>query len=119
MTTGVLVNRLLVIALGWTFIFGIVPMPNILSMQSMHMENMVSSPASATDSLIAFSDEADQHTPMPCCDAIGQFSMPCSIPFIASQSYPDIPAGASERVALSLFVFRSIALNLPAPPPKI
>lgn len=92
-------------------------MTNMLSMQNMHMEGMMPSQATAAHSLAIFSGDDDLHTPMPCCDVVGQFSGPCM--FVASQAHSDIQAGESERVAQSLLVIRSITLGLLGPPPKI
>jgi hypothetical protein len=117
MILGILVLRLSRIALGWAFIVGIAPMPNMVSMHNMQMERAMPSSDNAAASLTTFSGDGDLQPSMPCCDAISHFFAFCA--FVASQASSDIQVGESEKVTPSLLGTQSIALSFTGPPPKI
>lgn len=113
------ITPLLRIGLAWTFSFGAVSMPNILSMRDMHMDSMTVSPVQAANGLTEVSEGAVERSGMHCCEAMGQVSMSCTTTFLAAPAYADYPAGVSQRPVHAVLMLRSIHLHLPSPPPKV
>ena len=105
-------TRLLLIVLTFALLNGLSPMSNHMTMQTMHIEKMITS----RQSNMAGGNRAREKPTVPCGDEAAHFSTSCA--FLVPQFAYIGLSGGNERVGYSTPLIQTIQIEILAPPPK-
>jgi len=95
---------------------GLLPISNHMSaMQTMRMDEAMASSMWAPQGN-GTTESTDEDSASSCCDAICPSSL--AYAFVLPQSVYATVYGGSERISYSVFIVRSIYLQVASPPPK-